>query len=193
MAKKIQKGKAVPKATKQKPITKAKAKKKPRPPGLNPRLGAHPPAKPGKPGIQYPYSIRKSKYGVGIFFEQKIPKGALVWKYKAGSNSKSLNGQKEVLAYLKTFDSDNDRRLILEFAYFWEGTLNILLDDSVYCNHSDDPNTGPNETDFESCYALRDIKKGEEWFEDYGTYQYPAWYLKLMKKYKCDLSFFTIK
>ena len=86
-----------------------------------------------------------------------------------------------MLDYLKTFGSGDDRRLILEYAYFWDGTLNVLLDDSVYCNHSDNPNTGSSEKDQDSCYAIRDIKKGEEWLEDYGSYHYPSWYEKLLK------------
>ena len=44
----------------------------------------------------------------------------------------------------------------------------------------------------QSTYALRDIKKGEEWFEDYGDYDYPKWYIKIMEQYNCDLSYFKI-
>ena len=43
-----------------------------------------------------------------------------------------------------------------------------------------------------SSYAIRDIKKGDEWFEDYGDYDYPAWLMKILKQHKCDLSYFDI-
>ena len=116
----------------------------------------------------------------------------MVWKYKAGVNAKTLKGEKQALAYLKQF-SAKEIKAILEFAYAWEGTMNMLLDDSIYCNHSDQPNAGAGGKDPDSSYALRNIKKGEEWFEDYGEYEYPAWYKRLLKKYKCDTSFFKMK
>ena len=51
--------------------------------------------------------------------------------------------------------------------------LNFILDDGGMWNHSEKPNTGfgPNS---DSCpyssYSIRNIKKGEELLDDYGTY-----------------------
>ena len=56
--------------------------------------------------------------------------------------------------------------------------MNDILDDGVYGNHSSDPTTSinyPGKKDKNSSYAVRDIKKGEEMFEDYGKYEWPKW------------------
>ena len=59
------------------------------------------------------------------------------------------------------------------------GDLNYSNDDAIYWNHSEKPNTGfgpgPNSCPL-STYAVCDIKKGQELFDDYGTYQWPKWY-----------------
>ena len=89
-----------------------------RPPGVNPKLGLYPATKPGTPGIQFPYRIKKSEFGVGIFFMKDIPKGSLVWRHGAGKNIKALKGKKQVLDYLKTLKDDDTRRVVLDFAYF---------------------------------------------------------------------------
>lgn len=52
-----------------------------------------------------------------------------------------------------------------------------ILDDAKMWNHSETPNTGlPPAGDalgycFESSYAIRDIKSGEELLDDYGIYE----------------------
>ena len=158
-----------------------------RPPGVKPKLGLYPAAAPGHPGIQFPYRIGKSKYdGVGVFLMEDIPKGSLVWKYGAGANTVCLRNKKEVLEYLDSMKSDKQRKLILEYAYMWQGKVNIILDHTNFCNHAEDKdaNIGVREDlDVESTYALRDIKKGEEWFEDYGVFEFAPWYLKICNKY----------
>ena len=123
---------------------------------------------------------------------QDIPKGSLVWKYKAGQNAIVLKNKKEVLEYLATITSDNDKKLILEYAYMWQGRVNVLLDHTNFANHAEDQdaNIGVDYTrDVQSTYALRDIKKGEEWFEDYGVFEFAPWYTKILNKYGSDFSF----
>ena len=58
-------------------------------------------------------------------------------------------------------------------------------------NHSAKPNTGEG-PDPNSSYAIRNIKKGEELLDDYGTYGWPSWLLKLQEEYKVDTSYFEI-
>ena len=173
--------------------TKPVQKNKDRPPGVKPKLGSYPAAKPGQPGIQYPYRIGKSKYdGVGIFFLQDIPKGSLVWKYDQDVNVLVLKNKKEVLAYIDSIKSEKDIKLILEYAYCWKGRVNVLLDHTNFVNHGEegDANIGVDyDKDVQSTYALRDIKKGEEWFEDYGVFEFPPWYAKILKQYGCNFSF----
>ena len=58
-------------------------------------------------------------------------------------------------------------------------------------NHSAKPNTGEG-PDPNSSYAIRNIKKGEELLDDYGTYGWPSWLLKLQEEYGVDTSYFEI-
>ena len=78
------------------------------------------------------------------------------------------------------------------------GYLRYALDDSVFFNHDgSNPNTTvvgyPGAKDQLSGYAIRDIKKGEEIFEDYGKYEWPEWLLQLCEEFGSDMSYFEIK
>ena len=42
------------------------------------------------------------------------------------------------MAYLDTFKSDKDKKLILEYAYMWKGKVNVLLDHTNFINHGED-------------------------------------------------------
>ena len=72
------------------------------------------------------------------------------------------------------------------------GYCHQLLDDCQFWNHSDTPNTGNHGPDPYNCYALRDIRKGEELFDDYGTYEWPDWYIHLLTEYNVDVDYFTV-
>ncbi len=48
--------------------------------------------------------------GKGLFADQNVKKGALLWKYTAGVNVRAFNGRKEVVAFLKTLGSDEERK-----------------------------------------------------------------------------------
>ena len=162
-----------------------------------PKLGLKAGAKPGEPGIQVPYILGKSKFGLGIFVQQDIPKGSLVWKYKRGVNVSSFKGPKEVRAFLSTLPSKKAKGLWLDYTYHLNGYLNDIKDDGVYWNHSStNPTTQlnyPGKKDKNSGYAARDIKKGEEMFEDYGVYEWPQWLLDISEEFGSDMSYFDIK
>ena len=75
-----------------------------------------------------------------------------------------------------------------------ESRVNEILDDGRYWNHSDEQNTGfLSGSDPNSTYSLRDINKGEELLDDYGTYYCPAWFKKILDKYNIDESYYTDK
>ena len=78
-----------------------------------------------------------------------------------------------------------------------DGYLNCITDDGRYWNHSvSDPTTvigGPDRTDKNSAFAIRDIKKGEEMFEDYGQYEWPDWLVKICYEVGSDMSYFDVK
>ena len=68
--------------------------------------------------------------------------------------------------------------LWLDYTYCINGYVNDICDDGVYWNHSTNPTTAmayPGKKDKNSAYAVRDIKKGEEMFGDYGQYEWPEW------------------
>jgi SET domain-containing protein len=90
--------------------------------------------------------------------------------------------------------SKKARRDWLDHVYHSGGYVNEILDDGKLFNHSDFNNTGINSgADPLSSYALRDIKKGEELFDDYGTYEHPKWLIKLCAIYGSAYDYFTIK
>ena len=115
------------------------------------------------------YRVGESKFGKGIFAEENIPKGKLIWKYKQGENIISFKGKKAVLKHLETL-GHKERKWFIIHAWGDGGLINYTDDDSIYWNHCEHPNTGPEGPDPLSTYATRNIKKGEEMFDDYGLY-----------------------
>ena len=104
----------------------------------------------------YALQVRRSKTGKGLFTESPIPKGACIIEYTGRPVSRAEQY------------SDSGRYL------FWTGkdTMingNIPSNKARYINHSCDPNA---ETDIIRgkiwVIALRDIKKSEELFYNYG-------------------------
>ena len=67
------------------------------------------------------------------------------------------------------------------------------MDDARFINHSPEPNMGYLSMEDTRSFALRDIKKGEELFEDYNGYDYtispPEWLANLYLEYGIDESF----
>ena len=61
---------------------------------------------------------------------------------------------------------------------------------------SENPNTGygsGQHVDWQSSYAIRDIDEGEELFDDYGTYEYPEWFVQLAQSYGARQDFIVFK
>ena len=104
-----------------------------------------------------------------------------------------MKGKKAVLDHLASLPSAKVKKDFLVHAYMDDGKVNFCLDDAGLWNHSDTPNTGYGPTS-DSCpfstYALRNIKRGEELFDDYSIYEYTDWYNKILKEYGVDNSFF---
>jgi SET domain-containing protein len=147
--------------------------------------------KPGVAGFQVKYKIKKCKYGKGIFAEENIKKGTLIWKYKRGVNVRALKGQKAVRDHLAKLPTDEARKDWLVHMYPDRGYCNEILNDSKMWNHSSKPNTGLG-PDPNSSYAIRNIKKGEELLDDYNTYGWPSWLLNLHAEYNVDTSYFNL-
>merc|ERR1719162_1996910 len=170
-------------------------------------------------GFHVPYETRTGAFGEGLFALEDIPKGALVWKFKsmlyaealkldrdpvavassAGWNVLTYVDEAEARARLEQIGVGQGRdgqQIWMDHVYVWSGMLHEILDDGLLMNHSEEPNIVSPECDgccLESSYAGRDIKKGEEMFEDYGTFGYPSWYNSLMVEYGCTRDFMKQK
>ena len=94
------------------------------------------PSKAGEAGMQVPYTIEEGQFGLGIFVQQNISKGSVVWKYKRGVNVRSFKGPKETRAFLDTLPTQEAKALWLDYAYHANGYMNEILDDGKYVNHS---------------------------------------------------------
>ena len=151
---------------------------------------------PGIASMQIKYQLKQGKYGLGIFVEEDVKKGTLIWKYNRDVNVRiicnSWSGEKALRTYLTTLNSDEQRKDLLIHMYCEHGYCHELLDDCRFWNHGDAPNTGNEGPDPYNAYALKDIKKGEELLDDYGTYEWPDWYIKLLTEYNVDVDYFTV-
>ena len=70
----------------------------------------------------------------------------------------------------------------------------LIKDDGKYMNHADKTSYECNcKTDLinGNCYAVRDIKIGEQLFEDYSTFSHPGFLYKLLKKYNCEPTYYN--
>ena len=139
--------------------------------------------------MQVKYKIKESSIpnaGLGIFADEFIPKGSIVWKFLDENHSfyfskqaleKKLSSMtfKEAQTYLKhSCDLDSN-------------TVVHLNDDAKYGNHSSTKyNIAECDPDkhIEAMCATRDIEKGEEILENYlASYFHCEWMKELFSKY----------
>jgi SET domain-containing protein len=101
--------------------------------------------------------------GIGLFANQDVLKGELIWKMTSISVFKITPDRYEALSQIeKDFITDKD--------YYWldeHGNYLIPIDDSRFVNHSNNPNII--ETDENFCFASRNINQNEELTIDYKT------------------------
>jgi SET domain-containing protein len=106
---------------------------------------------------------KSSISGIGLFANQDIIKGDLIWKMTSISVFKITPDKYKALSQIeKDFITDKD--------YYWldeHGNYLIPIDDSRFVNHSNNPNII--ETDENFCFASRNIKQNEELTIDYKT------------------------
>lgn len=110
--------------------------------------------------------IRESKiYGIGLFADQFIPKGTLVWKFQNGFDLTLSKAQFAELSLLA-------QEQVLNYCYFnpKTDTYVVCSDDARFFNHSDDPNVSSGPDDDHLDVALRDIEIGEELTQNYKNF-----------------------
>lgn len=107
--------------------------------------------------------------GYGIFATEDIPKGTITWVRDELDRTFS---QEEV----KTLTPPNFANLMKYTSRDKNGDFLFYWDLTRYMNHSFEPNSCITGLDFE--VAIRDIKKGDEMTNDYGT-------LNVVEPFKC--------
>ena len=107
--------------------------------------------------------------GFGLFADQDIPMGTIIWKFTPGFDQKFTREQ--ILAW-------PDLLQIFIYKYCWRSKKSKLYcfasDDGRFFNHSDNPNCLSAYSEDEEevvTRALRDISSGEEITDDYDSFE----------------------
>ncbi len=141
-------------------------------------------------GLLVPCEIRwiSAEKGHGIFAKDFIPKGTLLWRYSNESVREFTAA--EFGSYFAGLPTRCAKVNLLRTAYGWGGKMILLLDDSIFWNHSRNQNciTGGGESGNDT-HALRDILPGDELLDNYLHYEFYDWLLELYIEYGVDKSF----
>lgn len=107
--------------------------------------------------------LRKSKiHGLGLFADQNIKKGAVVWKFNPVIDKEVTRKQLKSLPSIA-------KKYMLKYSYLDDNGKFVLCgDDGRFVNHSSHPNCD-DETG-EETIARRNIKKGEEITSNYYSF-----------------------
>ncbi|MBN2080179.1 MAG: SET domain-containing protein [Spirochaetes bacterium] len=102
--------------------------------------------------------------GLGLFADQFIPKGTVIWRFNPVIDKVIPIGELEGLTEI-------ERRFIDTYTYREGDTLVLCSDDAKYVNHSRTPNTDNYENEEGSVTVARiDINAGEEITSDYSDF-----------------------
>jgi len=108
-------------------------------------------------------------HGYGLFADQDIPEGTVIWKFTPGFDRKFT--REEILAF-------PDLLQIFIYKYCWRSKKSKLYcfsaDDGKYFNHADEPNCLSKYEDDEEeviTRTLHDIKTGEELTDNYNSFE----------------------
>ena len=119
-------------------------------------------------------------HGLGVFAKRDIPKGTVWWRGEKDVNVLLFNRQQYLHFQQSAGNSLKDAfwEVLATYSYYSRqlDSLIVCLDNARYVNHSDEPNSGPDETQNPLLsVALRDIKAGEEILENYDHYDFCPW------------------
>ena len=68
-------------------------------------------------------------------------------------------------------DKDNEyKRLFVEYSFCHNDKICLIKDNSKYINHSNDRNLCFKDDNSKDLVAMKDLKKGEQFFEDYRCF-----------------------
>ncbi len=108
-------------------------------------------------------------HGIGVFADEFIPKGTVIWKFTPGFDQKFTREQ--ILNFPELVQ-------VYMYKYSWKGMQSKLYcfssDNGKYFNHSDNPNTMSEHqagSDEVVTTAVRDIPVGEELTDNYSSFE----------------------
>jgi len=137
------------------------------------------------------YEIRETEnYGKGIFSLETIKIGTCIWIYKLNENVFEYDHEQST-AYLQNLPDLKARQSFLDSSFGKGDVLCLITDDGQYVNHADVPNC---KTDLSTghCYAIQDIRKGEQILEDYTSFTHPPFLFPLLKLYQCEPDYYLL-
>lgn len=105
--------------------------------------------------------LAKSKIpsaGIGLFANEDISKGSLIWKWDRGLELE-FESIKNLYAHPEPLFS-----YLTKYSFSHRGAIRVPIDEDKYMNHSSTPNI---DTDGIVGHANQDIKKGDELTCDY--------------------------
>ena len=138
------------------------------------------------------YEIKDTqKYGKGIFAKENISKGTCIWEFKLNQNVFEFDKTefKNILDKLPTLQMRQDY-IGYSYSFGFSENFYIITDDGIYMNHSN-KNNCETDTITGNVYAITDIKKGEQLFENYTNYYHSAYLFELYEKYNCYPDFYV--
>jgi len=147
-------------------------------------------------GFNVKYELKDAGVkGQGIFALEDIPYGTKVWGLVEGNHTVYRN-ESELRERIKGL-SNEEIKHVLNHIWGADDNCSVLEcnDQAEYVNHSSDNNNlvcgfqlSPPQNDYDSCWAGRDIKAGEELTDNYACYCVPDWYLKICAEYGVESS-----
>jgi uncharacterized protein len=101
------------------------------------------------------YLDKSSIHGIGLFANQFIPKGTLIWEF--GGLDKCYN--QETFGIFLDQLNKIEKEYFMKYSSFKNGKVIWYSDDNKYSNHSDEANTYSTPS---KQFAKQDISVGEE-------------------------------
>jgi hypothetical protein len=142
--------------------------------------------------MNVPYEVRETNnYGKGLYALTDIIRGTLIWEYKLNENVLEYD-EKQSISCLESLPSLQEQQRFLDVTFGRDDLLCLIMDDGQYMNHAEGEKSNCMTLLVSgNCYARRDIKAGEQLFEDYSQYSHPEFLLPLLKKYDCEPTYYT--
>jgi hypothetical protein len=146
-------------------------------------------------GFNVKYELKDAGVkGKGIFALEDIPYGTKVWGLVEGNHFIYRN-EDELRERIKGLSNEQIKHVL---NHIWGADDNETVlecnDQAEYVNHSSSANLvcgfqlSTPQYDYNSCWAGRDIKAGEELTDNYSSYGVPDWYLKICAEYGVETS-----